>query len=96
MFLISTHGKTLQQVTEESWQAFQKYQKVSKEVERKNQTNLKESSQKEELTVQQLVQQANKKAKLEGNLLEEKSSDKDLTQVIFFRHNPKYKPPVKK
>lgn len=41
MFLISTEDKTPQQISKESWKAFQKFQKMAKqEVESKNKSTI--------------------------------------------------------
>ena len=91
--LISTHGKKPGQAVEEAWQAYLKFQKVSNKVIKDLST--KKDETKENLTLED-IQALNEQAKQKGELLEEGWGDKDLTQVIFFRKNPKYKPPVKK
>jgi hypothetical protein len=45
MFLISTEGKTTEQISKESWEAYQKYQRVSKKVE---EDQLKTAGEKED------------------------------------------------
>ncbi len=40
ILMISTEGKTPEQYTKEAWDAFQKYQKVAKEVEWKSEGNI--------------------------------------------------------
>lgn len=42
--LISTEGKTTKQISDETMKAFEKYQKVSKEVEEKVKTDKKDDN----------------------------------------------------
>jgi len=40
MFLISTEGKTTEQISKEAWEAYQKYQEVEQKVKANNQNNI--------------------------------------------------------
>ena len=63
MFLISTKGKSSAQVAKEGWSAYQKYQKVSKEVD----GMLMQKAQPQ--TVEQRMEEMNSEAERDGELL---------------------------
>ncbi len=98
--LISPQGKTSKQLTDEVWEAFQKFQKVYKESLKQvqEQSNKKSTkvlspqvkSKQPELTLDQRIQQENEQLKREGRLIQEPVIPEGSMQVMFFNTVPKY------
>jgi len=78
--LISTEGKSMEQVQEEAIAAMRKFRQVH------SQSLAQESQQ--PLTTQQLIDQFNQEAEKQGNLLPD--TEQDSVQIIMFRKKPVY------